>query len=336
MKPFDTIVAVALNPAIDRIVEVPGFHAGGHQRGRRLTRYPAGKAINVARTMAMLGQPCVVSGFVGRAEEDWYRTFLQEQGRDGSGPLIDCRLVPVAGHTRENISVVDPLSPDSDTHIIEQGFSVKESDLDRLQEVLSPFAAPGRLIAFCGSLPEGLSADRFGTLLRFCLDRGAAVAVDSSGEALRVATQLPLWLVKPNREELAELMGRPLNAEDEQLAAATELARTTRWVLVSAGAEGAMLVDKKGNRRALLSIPSESVVGTVGCGDALVGGFLAGWQAAPSTDRPATERHLAALRRGVTSATFAATQLGRKIDLEQVERLERDVRLTVNENAGSE
>lgn len=306
-----------------------------------MARYPAGKAINVARTMAKLGQRCVVSGFIGKSDEAWFRDYLAEQrpashvsnNRAEPAPLIDSQLVSVSGDTRENISVVDPQNADNDSHIIEQGFSVTEDDVARLEDVLSRHASANHLIAFCGSLPEGLSAERFGELIEFCLGRGAAVAVDSSGPALEVAAKLPLWLIKPNGDELSELIGQPLSTTAEQISAAKELAQTIRWVLVSGGSEGATLVDTSGHRHAVLPVASSDIVGTVGCGDALVGGFLAGWQQTLDTNSdPSLSRDSAALRRGVTTASHAATQLERCVDQRAVESLENDVKLIVDDS----
>ena len=335
METFSKIIAVTLNPAIDRVIEVPGFHTGGHQRGKRRARYPAGKAVNVARTMAMLGQTCTATGLVGQPELPWYRNYLAQQSSAPSAtsaePLIDCRFVGVAGHTRENISIIDPQTTGSDTHLVEQGFAVRPEELSELREVLSPLARQGCLVAFCGSLPEGLTTSHFEKLLELCLDGGASVMVDSSGEALRAAAQFPLWLVKPNREELAELVGQSIDSPAQQHSAARKLAQTIRWVLVSNGSEGAMLVDEQQSWRAKAEIAPEDVVGTVGCGDALVGGFLAGWQQADregdsggDSDQPP----LAALRRGVATACFAATQLSRNVDFAEVAALEERVALS--------
>lgn len=325
MNRFDQIVVVSLNSAVDRVVEVPDFRAGGHQRGIRRDRYPAGKAINVVRAMAALGQPATVTGFVGEAEAEWYQRFLLAKGID------DCRLIPVPGFTRENITIVDPNAPGTDTHLMEQGFTVSDGDSAQLQDVLSSVAAAGHLVAFCGSLPSGMCEKQFAELIRLCLDRGADVAVDSSGDALRVSSGLPLWLVKPNQQELAELVGQPLQTHEQQLAATAGLAERIRWVLVSLGAEGALLVDSRIARRAVLPLGSEEVVGTVGCGDILLGGFLAGWQGAEwqgTEQQRVSAAASEALCRGVAAATFAATQLTPTISAENVQALEERVEIS--------
>lgn len=247
---------------------------------------------------------------------EWYKHFLLEED------VEDCRLLPVAGFTRENITIVDPQAPGSDTHVVEPGFSVTADDVARLRDALGALAVAGRLVAFCGSLPPGLTVDQFSDLLRLCLDGGAQVAVDSSGDALRAGAELPLWLAKPNRQELSEWIGTPLQTHQQLLDAATVLAQRIRWVLLSVGAEGALLVDSHGSRQATLPLAAEKVIGTVGCGDVLVGGFLAGWQSAFPEVHDAAD---VALRRGIAAATFAATQLTPAIAASSVEESEKDV-----------
>ncbi len=332
MKSFQRVVAVSLNPAIDRVVEVPQFRAGAHLRGRRLARYPAGKGVNVARAIVSLGQDCTVTGFVGRGEQAWYGEYLAEHAA-AAGSEIDCRFVAVEGRTRENISVVDPQAPVADTHIVEEGFPVAATDLRHLQDHLAELAAAGSLVAFCGSLPQGLSIEAYVDLLKQCLAAGADVAVDASGDALRAAAELPLWLIKPNRQELAELTGRTTQGRDALLAAATPLAATIENLLVSTGGEGAMLVRQDRVLSACLDVAASEIVGTVGCGDVLLGGFLAGWLAAAAVAEDAsaqkTNREIerTALRRGVAAATRAATRLGRQIDVADVAAAEALVAL---------
>lgn len=306
MSRFEKITVVSLNPAIDRVVEARNFRWGQHQRVQRLARYPAGKAINVARAMGSLGCPPTVTGFVGAAEASWYREFLAEYG------VVDCQLVMVDGPTRENISIVDPEAPGSDTHLVEQGFQVLASHFAELRGRLDELAGRNRLIVFSGSLPEGIAADAFRQLLQACLDRGAQTAVDSSGPSLATAVQLPLWLIKPNRSELSELCQAEVKAAAQQNQAAANLAQRIRWVLVSAGAEGAWLVNAQATQRAHLSLPDDQLVGTVGCGDVLLGGFLAAWQ----RDLPA----VAALEHGVAAAALAATRIRREVDWPAVEQ----------------
>lgn len=293
MGDIRTLITVGLNPAIDRIVEVPGFRVGGHRPMTPLRRHPAGKAINVARALAILGRSSMATGFVGRREMAEFQAFLDRV----AGPHIACRFLPVEGATRENLTILDPQQR-IDTHLREPGFTVTAGDAARLSGVLDELAEPGAVICFSGSLPPGLSVDQFLAMLSRCIDRGAKVAVDTSGPALAAAVTLPLWLVKPNREELASIAGDT----DRPADAARELSRRITYVLTTMGADGAALVTGEQAWHAHLPLDAGQVVNTVGCGDCLLGGFLAAlWDGAAGDE---------ALKRGLATGAAKALALG--------------------------
>jgi fructose-1-phosphate kinase PfkB-like protein len=122
--------------------------------------------------------------------------------------------------------------------------------------------------------------------------------VDTSGEALRATAGKPVWLLKPNAEELQTLAGRPLPTRDDQLVAARELTATAEWVLLSLGADGAMLVGRDAAWSAAAPLPADQVRNTVGCGDVLLGAFVAAIHQGQSPEN--------ALADAVATATAAA------------------------------
>ncbi len=263
-----SIVTVCLNPAIDLAVEAPELQLGAHQKVRELSRVAGGKGVNVSRVLARLGVASVAMGFVG-AENRRLFDELPELGP------IEPDFVERPGRTRENITLTDP-ARHQDTHLRFAGLAVDGADLDRLAERLAPRMSAGVLAVFAGSPGPGVTPDRYVGLLRMCADAGARVIVDASGPALSAAVEQSPWLIKPNRAELAELAGRPLPGLPAELAACRELTGEERHVLLSRGAEGALLTGPDGAWQARVDLPAERVVNTVGCGDALLAGFLAG------------------------------------------------------------
>ncbi|MBI1373444.1 MAG: hexose kinase [Phycisphaera sp.] len=300
MASFSSIVSVSLNSAIDRTIQVSNLRVGAHLRGQRIALQPAGKGVNVARTLGVLGQPCTLTGFVGDEDAEWYRRSLHV---DCAGRVGD-RLVPVAGHTRQSITLIDPAAG-VDTHIVEQGYAIGRDDLRRVRAALDELAAPHTLICFCGSLPPGVTVDHFVAMISDCLDKGASVAVDSSGEALRAACELPLALAKPNVSELAELVGAELSSEAAATEAARELAKRVTWVLLSLGADGALLTHNDHAWRGRLDVEPTRVVNTVGCGDALLAGFVDGWIRTKGDPAASLRRALSVAAANATSATVA-------------------------------
>ncbi|MBQ8646831.1 MAG: bifunctional hydroxymethylpyrimidine kinase/phosphomethylpyrimidine kinase, partial [Oscillospiraceae bacterium] len=135
------------------------------------------------------------------------------------------------------------------------------------------------LLVLAGSLPSGLPEDTYRRLMAPLAARGVRVVVDAGGEALRRVLPHRPFLVKPNHHELGELFGCAISPTDLDMVA--ECARAlqqqgARNVLVSMGGAGAVLVDEQ-HRQHRLAAPQGRVVNTVGAGDSMVAGFLAGW-----------------------------------------------------------
>ncbi|HUU11955.1 MAG TPA: hexose kinase [Phycisphaerae bacterium] len=263
-----TIVAVALNPAFDRTLEVPSLEIGSHVRGRLLSVHPAGKAVNVARLLGALGTQCILTGFVGEGDRDRFlRSFEKSPVR--------VEMFEAHGITRENVTLVDP-ERGAETHVRDVGFPLSAEDLERLKKKLGILAAGGAYVIFAGSLTPGMEAEDFAGLLAVCIEKDARVAVDSSGPGLEAVLRAGrLWLVKPNLEELSGLAGRPVAGDDEAIRATVgSILGHVDQTVVTRGPDGAMLVSREGAWRARAEVDTEAVVNTVGSGDALLAGFV--------------------------------------------------------------
>ena len=270
MKP--KFVCIGLNPAVDRTIEAPGFAPGGVVRGRLVALEPAGKATNVARSLAALGHGVTLTGLLGEGELDYFTQSLH-------GTTVETRFVPVSGVTRQNVTIVDPGPPATETHITEAGFGVGSSDIDRLVSELTGLVEPEACVVLSGSLPAGLTTRHFAEVLTACDSTGARLVIDTSGEPLRVATRHKPFLIKPNLEEGALLAGKPMGDLMDALSAADALLDNAETVLLSLGAEGAVgLASAEGGTMALHARDAKppEVAHTVGAGDALLAGFLAG------------------------------------------------------------
>jgi len=261
------VLTVALNPAIDRGIEVPDFTIGAHQIGRQVFRRAAGKAINVARVLDTLNVSVSVTGFVGRRRQGYFEKQLD-------GENLSCQLFALDGRTRENITIMDPQNK-VDTHIRDRGFIVEPSDLAKLGKKLALLSRKDLVVCFSGSLPQGVSPEQLVELLYICQAQGASVCLDSGGSVLGACAGLKLHLIKPNFLELSEMLGRQVTGEDDVLAAADRLRQAADIALVTCGSEGGYLLCDRGLWRGKVTIDPGQVKNTVGCGDAMLGGFLA-------------------------------------------------------------
>ena len=266
-RPAPTFLTITLNPAIDRTIEVDALRLGEVVRGRLTYVEPAGKGVNVAHTLAALGHKVVCTGFVGRDEAAMF-------DRGFAGATVRPAWVRVDGLTRTSITLLD-LNRTQETHITEQGFTVSRRHVRRLCDQVCSHLRPGVWVLANGRPAPGFGVEPYRDLLRRIKASGARLAVDTSGEYLRAAVEIGPDVVKPNDEELSELVGRPLRRMPSILLAAREIAASIRHVVVSLGARGVVCVTRQRSWHAR-ERGRPRVVHTVGCGDALTAGFVAG------------------------------------------------------------
>lgn len=291
MKPdFRSIITVTLNPTIDRILEVPGFKIGSHLQGRLRLREPAGKAINVSRALAHLGVKSTAVGWVGMNAFDLFHEAMRKAG-------VKACFLPITGATRENITIIDPASH-TETHLRDAGPKVDDADVRRLTDLLRSVVTAESLVIFTGSLPPGLSMDSWSKLLYTCTDRNARVVVDTAGEPLRAAANNQLWMIKPNELELNELLDGSFTTEDDLVRAGRELAGRYPYVLITVGRKGAYCFAEDHILHAYATLRPDKIKSTVGCGDAILAGFLAGLMHSGDLE--------VALREGVAVSAAAA------------------------------
>lgn len=265
---FASIITVSLNPAIDRVVEVDRFAFGAHQEARDVLRTAGGKGINVSRMLAAMGVRTIATGFLGEENRASFDSLFRDS-------LIRDEFFNLPGRTRENVTIADHHTG-QETHLRARGLPVAPRHLARLEKKLGLLAAEGSLVIFSGSLPPEVTPEQFRELVDSCSRAGAKVAVDTSGDALRSMAGRRLWLVKPNSYELPLLVGRDLGSLDEELAAARELAGRVEYVLFTCGAAGAYLFGPDVALHARVDVGDSEICNTVGCGDVLLGAFVAG------------------------------------------------------------
>ena len=181
--------------------------------------------------------------------------------------------VMIRGDMRVNISLVED---GRHGHEGQRAWRRARSGRDRhaLLERASGLAAHAAWVAAAGSLPPGSAPDLYRRLAGV-LPSGVRLAVDADGAALRACSGEQLALIKPNLEELETLMGRRLPTLGDVAVAGRELVEGgIDAVLVSLGPDGAALIERDQVTHAEARI--DDVINTVGAGDALLAGFLAG------------------------------------------------------------
>lgn len=260
------IYTVTFNPALDYVVWMDALHPGQINRTQSEEIQYGGKGINVSTVLSALGIENValgfLAGFTGRALEEGLRS---------RGIRTDFIWLP-DGLTRINVKV----KGGDETEINGQGPTVGPVALRALQDKLDRLEA-GDFLVISGSVPATLSHDVYEQILARLEDRGIQFVVDTTRDLLCSALPYHPFLIKPNNLELGELFGRTLESDEDIRSCAAELqARGARNVLVSMAGEGSLLLDERGGCHRL-GVPKGTVRNSVGAGDSMVAGFLAGW-----------------------------------------------------------
>ncbi|MFE3770222.1 1-phosphofructokinase [Streptomyces sp. NPDC057579] len=259
------ILTVTPNPSLDRTYEIPVLERGAVLRATADRVDPGGKGVNVSRAVAAAGHRTLAVLPLGGPAGAALAGLLRDEGIDVAG-------VPVAGQTRSNIAVAEP--DGTLTKINAAGPELTADESEALLAAVGERSAGADWIACCGSLPRGLAPEWYAELVARAHRAGARIALDTSGPSLAAALRERPDVVKPNAEELAQAVGRPLATVGDAVEAAEELRSWgARAVLASLGADGQLLVDADGARFG--SAPVATVRSNVGAGDASLAGFLA-------------------------------------------------------------
>ena len=260
------IVTLTLNPSVDRTVEVETLARGEVMRALRVRVDPGGKGINVSRALAVHHLPTRAVVTVGGAEGEQLVALLRDTG-------IEIVPVPIKGAIRSNITVAEP--DGTTTKFNEPGAQLSADELAAVVTAVKGAVGSADWLVASGSLPAGTPATFYADLVRMLAGSGTRVAVDTSGPALEAVLAAGPALVKPNRDELAEVTGRQLLTIADVVEAAIRLRDLGAGVvLASLGADGAVLVDDDGAIHG--RTPPVPPLSSVGAGDAMLAGFLAG------------------------------------------------------------
>lgn len=260
------VYTVTFNPALDYVVRVDGFQVGEVNRTSREEIQLGGKGINVSTVLSHLGVENValgfLAGFTGQALEEGLR-------REG----IHTDFIWLEqGLTRINVKI----KAGQESEINGQGPNIDAAALDQLFRKLDKLERDDVLIV-SGSVPSTLPGDVYEQILARLQGRGIHFVVDATRDLLCNVLPYHPFLIKPNNIELGEIFGRTLHTDEEIRDCAAQLQqRGARNVLVSMAGDGSLLLDETGACYRL-GVPKGQVRNSVGAGDSMVAGFVAGW-----------------------------------------------------------
>lgn len=261
------IYTVTFNPALDYAVGVDTLRAGMTNRTSFEQLAPGGKGLNVSLILSNLGIENTALGFIAGFTGDEIKRRFEEMG--GQSDFI--RLEN--GISRINVKI----KSDKETEINASGPVIDAYALECLMQMLDAMEN-GDTLVLAGSIPASLPDSLYSDIMSRLADRDITVAVDATNDLLANVLKYRPFLIKPNNHELGEIFGVTLKERDEVVPYAKKLQEQgARNVLVSMAGEGAVLAADDG-RIYMSAAPKGTVKNSVGAGDSMVGGFIAGWQ----------------------------------------------------------
>ena len=260
------ILVLGTTPALQRTMVFDRVRLDAVNRAASVTEYASGKPINAARVLRTIGRDVLVTGFLGG---DTGRIVRQDLDRAG----IPHDFHEVRPATRTCVTVVDRTAAQA-TELVEESARVDDADWPAMLEKLRGLLPRAVMLVMLGSLPPGAPQDFYAQCVALANAAGVRTILDAKGEPLRHALRERPFVIKPNRKELEETVGRPIESRDALQDAIAEVLREgPRWAVVTAGAEGAYVGD--GQALWHLNAPSIDVVSPIGSGDAMAAGLAA-------------------------------------------------------------
>lgn len=258
------IYTVTLSPSIDYFIDVDDIKIGKVNRGENEEYIPGGKGVNVSILLNNLGIKTVATGFIGGFTGKYIKHTLNEMG-------VSNDFIEVDGFSRINVKI----NSLEETAINGSGVSVNRSDINLLIEKLNELDSED-IIVISGNVPKDLDSNVYETILEKLENKNIKVILDTTNKYLVPALSHNPFLVKPNKEELEEIVGFKIKNMDDLTKAAMDVLKLgAKNVIVSLGEMGAFMVGN--DIKPIYEKPFDGEFkNSVGSGDSLVAGFIYG------------------------------------------------------------
>ena len=271
---FSNVLTVCLNPSLDVTVWIDEIDFNEPCFSRKERIYPGGKGINVARALTRLGVPAEACSLAGEDNMKMMSRLLEQEQVTFSFCSMREKSI------RENLTLV--MKNGEVLKINRAGPDISEAEVQQLMDLLLSKVDSHSLLIFAGSLPPGISSDRYREMILHLRGKGTAVAVDTAVFSPEDYQIIRPEVIKPNRVELEKIFGRRMLSLKEIADAAKQLSKAVKHVLVSLGGEGLLYTGQE--KSLLVRVPRVEVKSTIGAGDSTLSGFLYGLYRGMSTE----------------------------------------------------
>lgn len=262
------ILTTTLNPSVDISYRLDTLKLDDVNRVADVSKTAGGKGLNVARVLKQLDEDVAATGYLGGKLGD----FISEQLFKAN--IEDC-FVNIADATRNCIAIIHE---GNQTEILESGPEIQDPEITKFIEAYKVHIKKMNYVTISGSLPKGVAPEFYAELLQITDESNVPVLLDTSGKALEAALKSDSkpFLIKPNIDELAGLIGKDISSEVEIIEELNaDLFADIPWIVVTLGSKGAIIKHESTFYR--VAIPKVEAVNPVGSGDSVIAGFAAGF-----------------------------------------------------------
>ncbi|MGL4336621.1 MAG: 1-phosphofructokinase [Turicibacter sp.] len=260
------IYTVTLNPSIDYVVTLDHLSEGRVNRVNSEHFYPGGKGINVSQVLTQLGYENTALGYISGFSGTFIEQELNQKG-------IHADFIKLTtGNSRINMKI----KAVEETEINGQGPEIQSDDIAALYKKLDHLSDDD-LLVLAGSIPGSLPEDFYEQIMKHLEDKNISIVVDATKNLLLNVLKYRPFLIKPNHHEIAEMFNVEIKNTDDLIEYGNKLKEMgARNVLISRGGEGALLLTED-NQIFESNVPKGVVKNSVGAGDSMVAGFIAGY-----------------------------------------------------------
>ena len=296
------IYTITLNPALDYIIKLKELVPNEINTSESEYILPGGKGINVSIILKRLDVESVTLGFISGFTGKEIQKLVEKE-------KIQTDFINLEeGHSRINVKI---LENEKETAINSKGPLVDNKSIENLYQKLNNLKE-NDILVLSGSIPKGIKEDIYEEICEKIKDKNVKIVVDSTKKLLLNTLKYRPFLIKPNHHELGEMFNVQILNQDQAIEYAKKLQQKgAQNVLVSMGEKGSILLDENGKSYKKAAISNKNVINTVGAGDSMVAGFLAGYLN--------YKNHEDALKLGIASASATVNNvfLGTKDEINE-------------------
>lgn len=260
------ITILTFNPSIDRMYKVSSINIGEVQRVVSTNSTAGGKGLNVTKVCKILGEDPLAMGFIGGFNGEYIKNELKKIE-------IRSKFTSINQENRNCLNIIDDNL--TSTELLEKGPFLESSDLIRFEEDLEEVLNNTKILVASGSYCQNMPTDYYKIIGEKCKKRNIKFILDTSGESLKVALESNPYLIKPNIDEIKQLLNINLESKEEIISAGMKLLNMgAQNVCISLGKDGMIYLN--GHEVYEIKVPKIEAINTVGSGDSTIAGFSVG------------------------------------------------------------